>query len=59
MLILARGKSAMKCPICHFDNPDSQRFCGECKTQLLFSENASVSQTEDINQNVNQSSKEY
>jgi len=20
----------MKCPKCQFDNPDTQRFCGEC-----------------------------
>jgi len=25
---------AIKCPKCHFDNPDTQRFCGECGTQL-------------------------
>jgi len=24
----------MKCPNCHFDNPETQRFCGECGTQL-------------------------
>jgi len=24
----------MKCPKCHTDNPDTQRFCGECGTQL-------------------------
>ncbi len=24
----------MKCPKCHFENPDSQRFCGSCGTQL-------------------------
>jgi len=25
---------AVKCPKCHFDNPDAQKFCGECGTQL-------------------------
>jgi len=25
---------ALKCPQCHFDNPDTQRFCGECGTQI-------------------------
>jgi serine/threonine protein kinase/Flp pilus assembly protein TadD len=25
---------ANKCPTCHFDNPDTQRFCGACGTQL-------------------------
>ncbi len=24
----------MKCPKCHFDNPETQRFCGDCGTQL-------------------------
>jgi TolB-like protein/Tfp pilus assembly protein PilF/tRNA A-37 threonylcarbamoyl transferase component Bud32 len=25
---------ANKCPTCHSDNPEAQRFCGECGTQL-------------------------
>ena len=25
---------AIKCPTCHFDNPETQRFCGTCGTQL-------------------------
>jgi serine/threonine-protein kinase len=25
---------AIKCPICHSDNPDTQKFCGECGTQF-------------------------
>ena len=29
---------ANKCPTCHSENPDTQRFCGECGTQLLSSE---------------------
>jgi len=24
----------MKCPVCHFENPDSTRFCGNCAAQL-------------------------
>jgi eukaryotic-like serine/threonine-protein kinase len=25
---------AVTCPKCHFDNPETQRFCGDCGTQL-------------------------
>ena len=25
---------AIKCPKCHFDNPETQKFCGDCGTQL-------------------------
>jgi len=25
---------AVTCPKCHFDNPETQRFCGECGAQL-------------------------
>jgi serine/threonine protein kinase/Flp pilus assembly protein TadD len=25
---------AIKCPRCHFDNPETQKFCGDCGTQL-------------------------
>ena len=28
---------ATKCPKCDFDNPDTQKFCGDCGTQLLSS----------------------
>ena len=24
----------MKCPNCHFENPDTQKFCGECGSKL-------------------------
>jgi serine/threonine protein kinase/tetratricopeptide (TPR) repeat protein len=24
----------LKCPQCHFENPDTQRFCGECGTRI-------------------------
>lgn len=39
---------AINCPKCHFDNPDTQRFCGECGTQLLSSEKISASPTETL-----------
>jgi serine/threonine protein kinase/Tfp pilus assembly protein PilF len=29
---------AVKCPKCHSKNPDTQRFCGECGTQLIPAE---------------------
>lgn len=39
----------MKCPKCHFDNHDTQRFCGECGTQLdSVSDEISVSQTKTL-----------
>ncbi len=38
----------MKCPKCHSDNPDTQRFCGDCGTQLPSSEEISVSLTETL-----------
>lgn len=28
-----------KCPKCHFDNPETQRFCGQCGTGLFPSDN--------------------
>jgi serine/threonine protein kinase/Tfp pilus assembly protein PilF len=31
---------AIKCPKCRTDNPDTQRFCGDCGTQLQVSEAA-------------------
>lgn len=36
----------MKCPKCHFDNPDDTRFCGNCGASLHPSEEATVSHTE-------------
>jgi serine/threonine-protein kinase len=30
----------MKCPKCHSGNPDTQKFCGECATQLTSSDDA-------------------
>jgi tetratricopeptide (TPR) repeat protein len=38
----------MKCPKCCSDNPDTQRFCGDCGTQLPFSEEAAFSPTETL-----------
>jgi len=35
----------MKCPKCHFDNPDDTYFCGKCGTQLLPSEEIPVTET--------------
>jgi len=32
----------MKCPKCHFDNPSDSKFCKECGTQLLPSEEISA-----------------
>jgi len=39
---------AIKCPKCHFDNPDTQRFCGECRTQLPPTEEISAPLTETL-----------
>jgi len=25
---------AIKCPKCHYDNPETQKFCGECGTSI-------------------------
>jgi serine/threonine protein kinase/Tfp pilus assembly protein PilF len=33
---------AIKCPKCRADNPDTQRFCGDCGTQLQVSEEMSA-----------------
>jgi len=34
-----------KCPKCHSDNPDTQRFCGECATPLQPSKKIPVTET--------------
>ena len=39
---------AIKCPKCHSENPDTTRFCSECGTQLLPSEEISVSPTKTL-----------
>jgi len=38
----------MKCPKCHFDNPDDSKFCKECGTQIISSKEISVSPTETL-----------
>jgi serine/threonine protein kinase/Tfp pilus assembly protein PilF len=38
----------MKCPECQADNPETQRFCGECGTQIIASEDDSVSLTKTL-----------
>jgi serine/threonine protein kinase/Tfp pilus assembly protein PilF len=38
----------MKCPKCRFENPDTQRFCGECGTQLPTPKEIPVAQTETL-----------
>jgi serine/threonine protein kinase len=38
----------IKCPKCHFENPDDTIYCGKCGTQLKSSEEISVSPTETI-----------
>ena len=35
----------MKCPKCQTDNPDTQRFCGECATPLQISKDIGVTKT--------------
>ena len=38
----------IKCPKCQFDNPDTQRFCGECGTQIIPAEEIPVSHTKTL-----------
>jgi len=38
----------MKCPKCHFDNPEDTYFCGKCGTQLPPSEEIPVSKTKTL-----------
>ena len=39
---------ATKCPKCHFENPDTQKFCGECGSALPDSGRVDFSRTETI-----------
>jgi serine/threonine protein kinase/tetratricopeptide (TPR) repeat protein len=39
---------SIKCPKCHFENPDTQKFCGDCGTKLSSLEEAPFSQTKTI-----------
>ncbi|MFZ2054648.1 MAG: serine/threonine-protein kinase [Candidatus Aminicenantales bacterium] len=43
---------ATKCPKCHSANPDNQRFCGDCGTQLSPSEEGSPSVTQTLETSV-------
>ena len=36
---------SVKCPKCQFDNPETQKFCGDCGTQLPSSEKIDVTET--------------
>jgi serine/threonine-protein kinase len=38
----------MKCPKCHFDNPEDTNYCGKCATPLPSSKEFPVSQTETL-----------
>ena len=38
----------MKCPKCQFDNPDTQRFCGECGTQIIPAKEIPASPTKTL-----------
>ncbi len=38
----------VKCPKCHFDNPDTQNFCGDCGTKLSSLEEAPSPQTKTL-----------
>ena len=35
----------IKCPKCNTDNPDTQKFCGECGTQLISKEDIPDTET--------------
>jgi serine/threonine-protein kinase len=35
----------INCPKCNTDNPDTQKFCGECATPLPSSKEISVTET--------------
>jgi len=39
---------AIKCPKCHSDNPDTQKYCGECATPLPSDKDIRVSPTETL-----------
>lgn len=38
----------MKCPKCHFDNPEDTNYCGKCATPLPSLKEMPVSQTETL-----------
>ncbi len=39
---------SINCPKCHFDNPDTQKFCGDCGTKLSSLEDILFSQTKTL-----------
>jgi serine/threonine protein kinase len=39
---------AIKCPKCHFDNPEDTIYCGKCATPLPYSKDIFVSQTKTL-----------
>ena len=39
---------AIQCPQCNTENPDTQKFCGECATPLPSSEDIKVSFTKTL-----------
>ena len=43
-----KGTMGIKCPKCHFENPDDTIYCGKCATQIKSSEEISDSRTETI-----------
>jgi len=38
----------IKCPKYHSNNPDTQRFCGECGTRIIPADDISVSHTKTL-----------
>jgi len=48
----------VKCPKCNTDNPDTQKFCGECATPLPSSEEVSVARTKTLETPVQRLKKE-
>lgn len=38
----------MKCPQCHFENPDDSSYCSKCGTQILLSAQIPSSKTETL-----------
>jgi len=45
---------AIKCPKCHFDNPNDTTYCGKCATLLASPRESPFSQTETIQSPVNE-----
>ena len=44
----------MKCPKCRTDNPETQRFCGGCGTQLTSFEKPEISVTRTLETGVDE-----